>query len=48
MSALLPPITASCTVSPVLLCLSISCPISIHNGAVAIAVPVGGITETTP
>ena len=31
-----------------LLLLMLPCPISAHNGAVAIAVPVGGITETTP
>ena len=51
MSALLPSTTASCPISPVLLCLSISCPILVHNGAATIFVPVEGVgesRETTP
>ena len=47
MSALFAPKTASCLIPSILLCLSISCPVRAHNGAVAIAVPVER-PETSP
>ena len=45
MPALVPPKTASClSLCVLLLYLTVPCPISAHNGAVAIAVPLEGIT----